>query len=93
MTKAITTLDMIRLILLWISPLIFLKGLFLIVSTTKAYDELEKKLNREIGGIKKRIIPAMETNIEFLHKWLLVRKKAVGLVCILCAMLMFFLLK
>ncbi|MFH0935600.1 MAG: hypothetical protein V1828_01890 [Candidatus Omnitrophota bacterium] len=84
--------QVIRIIIFWTSPVIFLVGLFLIV-TAERYAKLEDKLGREIGGIRKRVIPKLETNIFTFHQWLLKKNVIVGCVYIACAILFFFFAK
>ena len=81
--------QVIRIIIFWASPVIFLVGLFLII-TAERYAKLEEKLGREIGGIRKRVIPKLETNIFTFHQWLLKKNVIVGFLYIACAILFFF---
>jgi hypothetical protein len=91
--EEITIFDTLRLLFFWLSPIILFCGLLLFLSSTKTYDELEYRLQREMWGIKRKTIPLLETNIQSFHKWILPRKKTVGLVCIICSLLVFVFLK
>jgi len=87
-----TIFHVIRMVIFWVSPLIFFVGLFLIL-TAKRYAKLEEKLGREIGGIRKRVAPKLETNIYSFHQWLLKKNVIVGFFYIACAVLFFFFAK
>jgi len=93
MPEVASVFDVLKYFLFWISPAILLAGVFIFFSAAKSYSELENKLNRDIGGITKRILPAIETNIETFHGWLLARRKTVGLICIICSILIFIFLR
>ena len=83
--------ESIRLVLLWSSPVLFLLGIVLILYGN--YRQLEDKLGIEIGGIKKRVVPLIESNIYIFHAWLTEKKTIVGLVCIVFSMVVFFTFK
>jgi hypothetical protein len=85
-----TVFHIIRTVVFWISPVIFLAGLFLML-TAERYAKMEEKLGREIGGIRKRVIPSLETNIYSFHQWLLEKNVMAGLFYIACAAAFFFL--
>lgn len=85
--------EIVRVIFFWISPLIFLLGLLILLSSPEKYGNLEDKLGREIGGIRKKIIPAIEKNIFIIQGWLMKKRTIVGLLCIICSVIFFFLLK
>ena len=93
MSGEATFFDILRIVMLWMSPIIVLVGLLLLLLNSGAYGSLEDKLGREVGGIKKRIIPLIETNINSLHNWMLARKSIVGLVFIACFLVIFFFLR
>jgi len=93
MSEEATFFDILRIVMLWMSPVIVLVGLLLLLLNSGAYGSLEDKLGREVGGIKKRIIPLIETNINSLHNWMLARKSIVGLVFIVCFLVIFFFLR
>lgn len=88
-----TIFDVIRVILFFVSPIIFLEGVLLLLLTVDRYNRLEKALNKEIGGLRKHVIPALETDIYAFHNWLLKRSVAVGVICIVYSLTIFLLLK
>jgi len=89
MPEEITFFDIVRLVLIWTSPLILINGLILFFTTPKAYTKLENILDKEIGGLRKKIIPRLEINIESFHAWLLTRKRTVGLICVIFSIMIF----
>jgi hypothetical protein len=93
MPAELTVIEVLRVIFLGLSPVIFLIGLFILLINPEKYNKLETNLGKEIGGIRKRIIPAIETNISVLHNWLMKKRTIVGLLCIVCAVIFFSLLR
>jgi hypothetical protein len=93
MSEEVTILDILRIITLWMGPVIMILGSFILVLKSGAYSSLEDKLGKEVGGIRKRIMPLIETNIYSLHKWMLARKNIVSVVFVACSLLMLFSLK
>ncbi|MFA5411496.1 MAG: hypothetical protein WC321_06555 [Candidatus Omnitrophota bacterium] len=89
----ISFLDAVSVVLFWLSPLIFIFGLALLITSLAKYNKLESVLGREIGGIRKRVFPKIETNIYTLQQRLLESKIVIALVCIVCAFIFLFLLK
>ena len=83
--------ETLRLVLYWSSPGLFLLGILLVLYGN--YRQLEDKLGIEIGGIRKRIIPFIETNIFVFHAWLTEKRTIVGLICIVFSLVIFFTLK
>ena len=79
----------IRAILLVMSPIMLLMGMIILLAAADKYNKLEEALGKEIGGIRKKVIPKLETNIYTLHGWLLKRKIAIGLICIICSLAFF----
>jgi len=79
----------IRAILLVTSPVMLFVGIFILVAAVDKYNKLEDMLGKEIGGIKKRIIPQLETNVYTLHGWMLKRKVIIALICIICSLVIF----
>ena len=80
--------EMLRLVLLWSSPVILLVGLLLILYAN--YKRLEEFFGKELFGIKKKVFPMFETNIYVFHEWLLEKKTILGVICIIIAVLFFF---
>jgi hypothetical protein len=93
MSKENTIFDSLRLFSLWLSPVIMIAGSLLLLLSSGAYGSLEEKLGKELGGIKKKMAPLLETNIDFVHKWALAHKRTVGLVFMVCSFLIFYLLR
>lgn len=91
MGAEITVFDIAKSVLLWLSPVIFLSGIVIVLYGN--YEKLEETFGKELGGIKKKLLPAIETNIYTFHEWLMERRTVVGLICIIGAMILFFVLK
>lgn len=77
--------------ILWVTVRIFLYLLSLTVLVVgvlllayKDYAKVEKILGQE-KGIRKRIIPRLETNIFSFHEWLLKSRMVIGIICIVTA--------
>ncbi len=90
MAEEITILETIKIFLVWMSPVVMIVGSCLLLLTSDRYNKIEDVLGKDLGGIKKRTIPLLEKNIDFLQKWMLRYKKITGLVFIFCALLIFF---
>jgi hypothetical protein len=86
-------LDALRVVLFWLSPVVFIFGVVLLLTSLNKYNKLENILGKEIGGIRKRIFPKIETNIYTLQEKLLESKITIALVYIACALIFFFLLR
>ena len=69
MEEQITIFEVMRTILLWLTPLAFLAGIFLLTGKVDKCIKLEQFLDKEVG-IKKRLIPKIETNIYSFQNWL-----------------------
>lgn len=93
MSEEVTIFDTMRIISLWTGPAIMVVGSLLLLLKSNAYNNLENKLKKEVGGIKKRIIPQLENNINFLHNWMLAHKNTTGLIFIICSLIILFFLK
>jgi hypothetical protein len=93
MTEGPTIFDILKVIFFWMSPLLLLVGVVILLTGTEKFNKLEKQLGKEIGGIRKRVIPAIETNIDTFQNWLLKKRTIVGLLCIVCAAAFFLLFK
>ncbi|MGE5197227.1 MAG: hypothetical protein ACM3IL_01835 [Deltaproteobacteria bacterium] len=91
MGDSITIFDIMKAVIFWSSPVLFLLGIILVLYGN--YKHLEDRLGAEIGGIKKKIVPAIETNIYTFHSWLTAKKTLIGLICIIFAMAVFFTLR
>ena len=89
MSEEVKIFDILRVVLLWLSPVIMIVGSALLLLSSGAYSDLENKLGKEIGGFRKKVVPILETNVNSLHNWMLAHKNIVGLVFIICALLFF----
>jgi len=88
MPDNITVFEIVRPIMFWMSPVIFLFGVVLIMYSN--YRKLEEFLGQEIGGVKRRVVLAIETNIYVFHEWLLEKRTLTGIACIIFSILFFF---
>jgi hypothetical protein len=81
--------EIIKPIIFWVSPLIFLVGLLLLIAEYR-YRKLEETLGREVGGLKKKIMPGLETTIYSFQNSLLSKRIIVGIIFIVCSVIFFF---
>ena len=86
----ITVFSVFRSLIFWLSPGVFFVGVLLIVYGK--YKSLETMLDREYG-IRKKIFPKLESNNFSFHKWLLKNNILMGIICIVCSLIFFFVLK
>ncbi len=91
--EELTIFEITRIVLLWLSPLVFLEGIALLIVKADKHIKLEHRLGREIGGIRKRLVPKLETNIYTFQNWLLKRNFVLGLFFILYSVMMFTILR
>jgi hypothetical protein len=54
------------------------------------YRNIERVLSKEVGGIRKKILPKLETDILSFHEWCLQKNTLVGLIFVVLAMVFFF---
>ncbi len=87
MGEGVTIFEIAQIILYALSPILFLIGIVMVLFGN--YKILEDNLNKEIGGIKKKIFPKIEDNIFSFHSWLLEKRIAIGLICVIFAMALF----
>lgn len=92
MSEQITIFEIMRSVLLLVSPVVFIVGVLLLIVEYR-YRKLEEVLGKEIGGIKKIIIPKLETTIYTFQESLLRKRVIVGLICIICSVLFFLIFK
>ena len=85
--EEIAVLNVLRAIIFWFSPVIFLAGILLVLYGN--YKKLETMLSKEMG-IRRKVFPKLEANNYTFHEWLLERNTLVGLICIICALVFFF---
>ena len=88
--EELTIFQVLRLIAYWGSPLVFFVGVLLVMYGN--YRKIEQTLGKE-AGIKTRIVPILETNIFTFQEWLLQKHTAVGMVCMVVALITFFVLR
>ena len=81
-----------RTILLWLTPLAFLAGIFLLTGKVDKCIKLEQFLDKEVG-IKKRLIPKIETNIYSFQNWLVKKRVMLGLFLIVYSIVSFIVLR
>jgi len=82
--------DVMREIIFWTSPVVFLMGVTLLMYGN--YRNFEMLMGKEFG-LRKRILPELEKNIYSFHEWCLQKHTLIGLVCIIYALVIFLLLK
>ncbi|PIQ88134.1 MAG: hypothetical protein COV73_00455 [Candidatus Omnitrophica bacterium CG11_big_fil_rev_8_21_14_0_20_43_6] len=82
--------DILREIVFWSSPVVFLMGLVLLMYGN--YRNIELLMGREFG-LRKRILPKLEQNIYSFHGWCLKKHTLIGLICILYALVVFIVLR
>jgi len=93
MGEEFSVFDLIKTVILWLCPLVFVEGLLLLLLRTDEYTKLENILGKEIGGIKKKVAREIENNIDFFHLWLLSNKNIVGLIALICSAIFFVVLR
>ena len=72
----------IRIFLYLLSLTVLIVGILLIAY--KDYGKVEEVSGKE-KGIRKRIVPPLETNIYTFHQWLLNRRTGIGIICVMTA--------
>ena len=82
--------DILREIVFWSSPVVFLVGITLLMYSN--YKNFEALLAKEFG-LRKRIIPKLEQNIYTFHEWCLKRHTLIGLLCIVYSLVVFLALR
>ena len=93
MVEGFDIFHLIRTILLVMSPIMLFMGVIILLAAADKYNKLEEALGKEIGGIRKKIVPKLENNVYTLHSWMLKRKIIIGLICIICSLAFFMALK
>lgn len=82
--------DIMREIVFWSSPVVLLIGLVLM--SYHRYGNIETVLGKEYG-LRKRILPGFERNIYSFHEWCMKNRTAIGLVCIIYSLTVYFALR
>ncbi|MDD4894983.1 MAG: hypothetical protein PHW54_06715 [Candidatus Omnitrophica bacterium] len=85
--------EVIKVLILCASPFIFLQGILLLVIKKEGHIKLEQRLGKEIGGIKKRIAPKLETNIYNFQDWMLGKIFILSMIFIVYPILIFIFLR
>ena len=93
MEEGFDIFQLIRTILLVMSPIMLFMGVIILLAAADKYNKLEEALGKEIGGIRKKVIPKLENNVYTLHSWMLKRKIIIGLICIICSLAFFMALR
>ncbi|MBU0547931.1 MAG: hypothetical protein KJ710_01715 [Candidatus Omnitrophica bacterium] len=86
----LTVFDVLRAIIFWLSPGIFFVGILLVLYGN--FRKIETLMSKEMG-IRKKVLPKLESYNYTFHEWLLERNTLIGLICIACAVMFFFILK
>ncbi len=85
-----TFFDVLRDIIFWTSPVVFLMGVTLLMYSN--YRNFENLMSREFG-LRKRILPKLEANIYSFHEWCMKKHTLIGLFCIIYSVTMFLVLR
>ncbi len=86
-----TIIYILREIVFWSGSLSFLIGILLL--GYRKYDVLETKLAKEVGGIRFKIFPKLESNIYTYHEKIMKRRKLLGWICVVYALVSVFVLR
>ena len=86
-----TIIFILREIVFWTGVSSFITGVLLL--GYRKYDTLEAKLAKEVGGIKYKIFPKLESNICTYHDRIMKKRKLLGLICIAYSLLSVFVLR
>jgi hypothetical protein len=86
-----TIIYILREIVFWSGSLSFIIGVLLL--GYRKYDILEAKLAKEVGGIRFKIFPKLESNIYTYHERIMKKRKLLGLICIGYSLIAIFVLR
>ncbi|TAM40438.1 hypothetical protein EPN54_02685 [bacterium] len=81
----------LREIIFWSCVVAFFSGILLL--GYRKYDVLEAKLAKEVGGIRYKVFPKLESNIYTYHDRLMKKRKLLGWICIAYAVMSIFILR
>ena len=81
--------DVMRLVILCSTPLVFFVGILLVLYGN--YTSFEATRAKELG-IRKRIMPKLEKNVYAFHEWCLKKNILIGVICIIYAVIIFLVL-
>lgn len=87
MEQEINIFEIVKIVMFWTSPIIFVAGVVLVLYSN--YKRLEELFGRQVFGGPNKLIPAIETNIYNFHEWLMERRTLIGFVCVLFAIAAF----
>ncbi len=93
MLEEFTVLEAMKMMLLWLSPIFFLVGLYLLLAKEEKHHKLESVLGKEMGILNKKLIPRIESNIDIFHKWLIKKRVMLGLFLIVYSTALFIVLR
>ena len=93
MLEELTVFEVMRMALLWLSPIFFLVGMFLLFTKEEKHHKLESVLGKEMGILNKKLIPRIENNIDIFHKWLIRKRAMLGLFLIVYSTALFIVLR
>ena len=93
MSEELTVFEVMKMALLWLSPIFFLVGLYLLLSKEEKHHKLEGVLGKEMGILNKKLIPRIESNIDIFHKWLIKKRVMLGLFFIVYSTVLFIVLR
>ena len=70
-------MEIVKIIFLWLNPVIFVVGIMLLVLKQEKFNKMEK---------------ALRENVETFHKWMLKRKNFMGVLFVVYSMISFYVL-
>ncbi len=91
METEFSVFDVLKKVVLWLSPLVFLEGMFLVLFKADKQLRLEEFLNQKIG-LRRKLVPEIEKNIYSVHNWLMNRTSVIGIFFIVYSVLIFIVL-
>ena len=89
--ETLSFFGVLGLIFFWLSPVIFILGI--VALCYRRYSDLEHMLIRDVGGIRRRIVPVLEKDHFEFHEWLLTHRAFVGITCIAVSIALYLNLK
>ncbi len=93
MEEQLTIFEVMRTIVLWLSPVVFLEGVLLLIIKVDKYIKLEHSLGKELGRLRKRVIPRIENNNYTFQNWMLKRTFTLGILFIIYSIMSFIVLR
>jgi hypothetical protein len=80
--------EVVKLFMIYLSPLVVFVGFLLLLYGN--YRSIEETLSREISGVRKKMLPKLENNIYSFHEWLLEKRILTGVIFIVCGVVFYF---